>query len=88
MMDRNFLIGFSLGLVMNLVIFWIILQLTLAAWESKKAKEHWVSIVNTPMMQLIKIKWLSGFLFVAIVFQLTMMMVIFSLKFYAASISN
>jgi hypothetical protein len=87
-MDRGFLVGFSLGLVMNLVIFWIIFQITLAAWESKKAKEHWVAIVNTPMMQLVKIKWLSALLFVAIVFQLVMMVIIFGLKFYAANISD
>ena len=87
-MDRGFLVGISLGFVMNLVIFWIIYQITLAAWESKKAKEHWVVIVNSPMMQLIKIKWLSALLFVAIVFQLTMVVIIFGFKFYAASISN
>ena len=50
-MDVSVKITLLIGLVINLFIFLAFYQLTLAAWGSNKAKEKWVLIVDTPVMQ-------------------------------------
>jgi hypothetical protein len=84
-MDVSVKITLLIGLVINLFIFLAFYQLTLAAWGSNKAKEKWVLIVDTPVMQLIKIKWLSAILACAMGFQLAIGILYFGVKLYTAS---
>ena len=70
------------GLLLNGYIFWILLQLTLASWGSNKASEKWVAAVNTPIMQLLAIKWVSVVLVVAMAVQLASLILLTTISIY------
>lgn len=67
-MNNDFTHG--LGLVFYFFLFWLSLQLTYAAWDSKRASAKWKALVSTPFMRRIGIKWLSVILVVAVALQI------------------
>ena len=84
-MEIHIYIIYVLGLLFNGYIFWLLLQLTLASWGSSKAKESWVTVVNTPLMQVIYIKWLSSILLAAITIQFISMVILTAASFYTGT---
>jgi hypothetical protein len=84
-MENGNVIGLIISLIVNLVIFRFFYQLTIAAWGRKNAKEEWVALVNTPLMQLFKIKWISIILFVAMFFLLAMLVLNIGFRLYISS---
>jgi hypothetical protein len=60
----------GLGLVFYFFLLWLFLQLSYAAWGSRRASAKWIALVRTPFMQKIGIKYLSVILAVAVALQI------------------
>jgi len=55
--------AYILNFAFILFVGWIVhvfLQIVLASWGHKKAKEKWIMLIKTPFMQLIGIRWISA----------------------------
>ena len=57
-------------------ISWALLQMVLASWGHRKAKEKWVAMVNTPFGQLIGIKWVSAIAFIGSSLQVILLLLV------------
>lgn len=62
----------GIGLVFYFFLMWLSLQLTFAAWNLRRASPKWITLVNTRLMQSIRIKWLSLGLSVLIAIQIAL----------------
>ena len=54
---------YILNFAFIIFVGWIVhifLQMVLASWGHKRAKEKWIVLINTPFMQLIGIRWVSA----------------------------
>lgn len=72
----------GMGLVFYFFLLWLFLQLAYASWGSKRAKEKWLLFVSTPFMQLIRIKWLSLFLVIAVSLQIVLVVSMLAISSY------
>jgi hypothetical protein len=70
------------GLLLNGYIFWVFLQLALASWGSNKASEKWVAAANSPIMQLLAIRWVSVVLTVAMAVQIASLILLTIISVY------
>ena len=71
-----------LGLVFYFFIFWWFLQLTYAAWGSRRARPGWIALVNTRFMQSIGIKWVSAICALAAAVQIMLVIIMLGVSAY------
>ena len=81
-MEPYLYLVYAIGLLVNGYIFWFCLQLALASWGSKKAPKEWITIVNSPIMQLSYVKWGSTVLTIVMAFQLICLTLLVCLSIY------
>ena len=55
-------------------VVWVFLQMTLASWGHRAAKDKWIDLVNTPFFQLVGVKWISAIALVGSSIQLLILL--------------